>query len=289
MATSLRAPLPDILPGAMPQLAKMELELAQLEAALPASWGAASDTLPALQYLHVCLRHSAHGRLPPEWARGFPRLGELHLTDSSSVCCCRAELHPAATPPVLLPPEWASPGASPSPPLTEDALGEPCQQASMPCQPCFCNALPSAEGQVMLRAFTTLPGCIPCALPYALLQLEGNEYTGGLPDEWAASSVSIYWQAGQQAVCWPIDRSARGSQASIAAGLMLQLQSRHGPSPTPSAALPMPTVWLIDSHHALAGVSPMFVILCCSYRAWGCVATSCQAPPSPPSGCAQAR
>ena len=114
VATSLRAPLPDILPGALPQLAKMELELAQLEAALPASWGAASDTLPALQYLHVCLRHSAHGRLPPEWARGFPRLGELHLTDSSSVCCCRAELHPAATPPVLLPPEWASPGAFPS-------------------------------------------------------------------------------------------------------------------------------------------------------------------------------
>ena len=166
MATSLRAPLPDILPGALPQLATLELELAQLKAALPASWGAAPDTLPALQYLHVCLQHSAHGRLPPEWARGFPRLGELHLTDSSSVCCCRAELHPAVT---------------------------------------------------------------------------------------------------------------------------LRLQSRHGPRPSPSAALLMPTFWLTDCHHTLSGVSPMCGILCCSWRVWGCVLTACQAPPSTPPGRAQAR
>ena len=114
VADSVLAPLPIILPGALPRLARLELELTELQTALPASWGATPATLPALQYLHVCQRHSAHGRLPPEWSRGFPRLREFLLTDSSTISCRRAEPHPAATPPLHLPPEWASPAAFPS-------------------------------------------------------------------------------------------------------------------------------------------------------------------------------
>jgi hypothetical protein len=174
-------------------------------------------------------------------------------------------------------------------PLTQDALGEamPAGQHSMSALPCLPVAPPSsAVAQVMLGAVESTRGCTPCALPHALLQLEGNQYTGGLPDEWAASNVSI-WR--QRAVRWPIGRSAGLGQASIAAGLTLRLQSRHGPRPSPSAALLMPTFWLTDCHHTLSGVSPMFGILCCSWRVWGCVLTACQAPPSPPPGRAQAR
>ena len=115
VADSVLAPLPDILPGALPRLEELELELTELQTALPASWGASPATLPALQYLHVCLRHSAHGRLPPEWSCGFPRLRELLLTDSSTVVSCsRVERLLAATPPLHLPLEWAAPAAFPS-------------------------------------------------------------------------------------------------------------------------------------------------------------------------------
>ena len=114
MVDGVQAPLPHILPGALPQLQELVLQLPDLQTALPASWGATRATLPALRLLHVCLRHSAHGRLPPEWSSGFPRLLNLLLTDSRAISCSRAVTHWPTTPPLHLPPEWASPAAFPS-------------------------------------------------------------------------------------------------------------------------------------------------------------------------------
>ena len=73
----MHRPLPDIHPGALPSLQFLKLTFPKLHAVLPASWGAAPDTLPRLSSLS--LLHCADGPLPREWHRGFRRLQRFYM------------------------------------------------------------------------------------------------------------------------------------------------------------------------------------------------------------------
>jgi len=88
--------LPDILPGALPQLQQLSLQLASLHTTLPSSWGA-PGVLPSLRRLS--LHAHINGWLPPEWGGGFPRLEHIELVGPSP------QLR-EASPSQRLPPEW---------------------------------------------------------------------------------------------------------------------------------------------------------------------------------------
>lgn len=76
-------PLPDIQPGAMPQLRSLSLQFNSLAAALPPSWGSSPGVLPLLQELRLKLRVQLP--LPASWAGGFCRLRKLEVSLAASV------------------------------------------------------------------------------------------------------------------------------------------------------------------------------------------------------------
>lgn len=113
-------PLPDIRPGALPQLQALSLGLDELHASLPPSWGADPATLPSLQQLAIQVQ--VGGPLPRQWASGFRSLRRLSIRDTSgfvegssppaagSSAAAAGPPPPPPPPPVLkhpLPPEWA--------------------------------------------------------------------------------------------------------------------------------------------------------------------------------------
>ena len=74
----LRGSLPDVLPGALPRLQHLALDLDGLLTTLPASWGSRAAVLPALEWLTVHGINLASGQLPLAWApHGFRRLTSL--------------------------------------------------------------------------------------------------------------------------------------------------------------------------------------------------------------------
>ena len=72
----MQGPLPDILPGALPRLQRLEFSMHDAEASLPASWGSQAEVLPALERLSVSLALPT-GQLPAAWARGWRKLQSL--------------------------------------------------------------------------------------------------------------------------------------------------------------------------------------------------------------------
>jgi len=132
---TLEGPLIDVWPGALPRLTSLHIEASNrttlpllppadqrptashthgssgnqtgtavqrgvgLRSALPASWGARPDVLPALEELALVLQ--VVPPLPAAWARGFRRLRSLYITAPPD----------APQPPIagnVLPPEWAA-------------------------------------------------------------------------------------------------------------------------------------------------------------------------------------
>lgn len=79
---SLSAPLPDIRPGALPSLARLELVFPGLHTTLPPSWGADPAVLPNLRELRVHVR--LEGSLPASWALGFRHLSTLDIDCGAS-------------------------------------------------------------------------------------------------------------------------------------------------------------------------------------------------------------
>ena len=132
-------------PGALPALQDLNICMPQLQATLPASWGASPGVLPALQTLQLNI--NVVGQLPPEWASGFHRLEMLILSDPqcspddrlrAATASAQAQTQtetvrragaatevpapspltaakvPAGScPPMTLPPEWAGTGSFP--------------------------------------------------------------------------------------------------------------------------------------------------------------------------------
>lgn len=96
---SSAAPLPDILPGALPALASIVMILPTFQSALPTSWGSSPDVLPSLAAMRVTAPFLEP--LPAEWAGGFAALRSLILGRG-----IQYEAPPAGA--LLLPPEWAS-------------------------------------------------------------------------------------------------------------------------------------------------------------------------------------
>ena len=130
---TLQGPLPDIQPGALPLLTSLHIEASNrtsqlaslltqqhtvasqnssssqaeaaaprgkgLRAALPDSWGAGPDVLPALQHLTLVLQLVPP--LPAAWSRGFPRLRYLRIS-------APVDAPLPATAGNVLPPEWAA-------------------------------------------------------------------------------------------------------------------------------------------------------------------------------------
>lgn len=93
----LNTPLPDIPPGALPELQTLFLEFRELRTTLPTSWGAFPGTLPQLQQLTLLVQ--IEGPLPPEWAAGFCQLTRLVLTSvPPGLNATSAALHPAYMP-----------------------------------------------------------------------------------------------------------------------------------------------------------------------------------------------
>lgn len=122
----LEGPLPDIQPGALPQLRDLQIMYDRLQVSLPASWGSSPAVLPALQELRVQLQFPV--QLPAEWAGGFQVLKSLSiyrpLPKDSPVAGwskdnyrAKAAQHPQTAPPPpptgnellpSLPEEWAA-------------------------------------------------------------------------------------------------------------------------------------------------------------------------------------
>jgi len=76
--SSLAGGLPDIPPGALPALERLEFEFYGMASTLPPSWGADPAVLPALQDLSVQL--PIEKGLPEEWAAGFRQLTGLAIS-----------------------------------------------------------------------------------------------------------------------------------------------------------------------------------------------------------------
>ena len=116
-ATGLGSPLPDILPGALPQLEDLSLRFDSLQTTLPASWGSSASTLPSLTALSLGCQ--VVGPLPPSWAHGFLHLSRLVVVGTwNGPSCVNPAMSPApAEPPAAaahamaaearLPPRWA--------------------------------------------------------------------------------------------------------------------------------------------------------------------------------------
>lgn len=109
MGRQIAGPLPDIHPGALPQLLHLEIEATELASSLPASWGDPA-VLPSLLLLTLTLR--MQGGLPPAWARGFRRLLSLHIGQDQPSWRHRSLPRPQGSS-LRLPPEWASSAAFP--------------------------------------------------------------------------------------------------------------------------------------------------------------------------------
>ena len=77
IAHSFVEPLPPILPGALPALQDLHLDVPRQRLRLPPSWGADAAVLPALTGLTLAL--DIEGPLPREWARGFQSLQVLQI------------------------------------------------------------------------------------------------------------------------------------------------------------------------------------------------------------------
>ncbi len=130
---ALEGPLIDVQPGALPRLTSLHIEASNrttlpllppahqpvpmsrnssgnltgpavqrgngVQSALPASWGASPEVLPALEELTLVMH--VVPPLPAAWTRGFHRLRGLHIITPTDVP------QPAAASDVL-PPEWAA-------------------------------------------------------------------------------------------------------------------------------------------------------------------------------------
>lgn len=109
--------LPDVQPGALPQLEELYVVAWDLHAPLPPSWGASPAALPSLRSLEVHMPFA--GGLPPQWAAGFSNLRELVVgtpkagrmlrprwmsTDGQPQWAQQRRQQPS----VHVPPEWAA-------------------------------------------------------------------------------------------------------------------------------------------------------------------------------------
>ena len=91
----LQPPLPDVAPGALPELHTLHITVHTQKQpfVLPSSWGAQPSVLPALRRLHLELPVAPP--LPPVWARGFRQLESLNfmqvggLAGGSAACPAR--------------------------------------------------------------------------------------------------------------------------------------------------------------------------------------------------------
>ena len=77
--------LPDVHPGALPQLQKLEIHFERVQGTLPASWGR-PDVLPQLRQLMLGARFD--GPLPAEWQRGLRVLEELAIAGGARNNTC---------------------------------------------------------------------------------------------------------------------------------------------------------------------------------------------------------
>ena len=106
--------LPDIEPGALPALVRLELALisygTRFQPSLPASWGAGADVLPSLRELLLDL--AIAGPLPEAWASGFRSLEWLRISGEFGVhkvaACHQAASATASQPARHLPAAWAA-------------------------------------------------------------------------------------------------------------------------------------------------------------------------------------
>lgn len=173
-ARSLSAPLPDIQPGALPALQLLHLELPWLSTSLPASWGAGTEVLPALEELS--LQAVLEGPLPPSWRRGFASLRSLSL-----------KVRDTDAPPLPggLPADWAA--GFPRLQLLElieVRVSEPTLPGAWAG-----GGFPRLQTLQLYRAGLT--GTLPAALLPAHpalreLGLAESRFNGTLPAEWAA-------------------------------------------------------------------------------------------------------
>ena len=99
--------LPDIHPGALPQLQHLQIEATQFASSLPAGWSN-PGVLPSLLGLTLTLQ--LQGGLPPVWASGFRRLVALRIGQGQVSWRYRSLPRPQGSS-LRLPLEWASSAA----------------------------------------------------------------------------------------------------------------------------------------------------------------------------------
>ena len=165
------ATLPDIQPGALPALQELKIAMPQLQATLPASWGASPGVLPSLRTLKLKLH--VVGQLPPEWASGFQRLESLVLSDPQ---CTPGSLEQASTARTEPQAQAASAARSKSASRRSVATEEPAASPSMgPQEPAgFCSPMMLPPQWARAGSFPRLTG----------LWLMGLRLSGTIPHTW---------------------------------------------------------------------------------------------------------
>ncbi|KAL4422558.1 hypothetical protein ABPG75_008755 [Micractinium tetrahymenae] len=264
--TSLGAPLPDIPPGAFPRLEHLELDFPQLHSQLPPSWGATPAVLPRLRSLALVVR--VEGRLPPEWQHGFSLLTRLSLDACESASSGGSlwrkpererALEPARCGAAGGPHQQARGGHGPLPPGW--AAGFPRLEALSICGLALCGPLPASwqDGGFPRIAFldiqhSSLTGTLP---PHLLerhrclhtLDLSGNNLTGPLPAEWAASQVAALSLRGNllTGVAFPPAWLQAGALPQLRSLLLSSNARLHGTLPAGLAWPNLETLWLAET------------------------------------------
>ncbi|KAL4855737.1 3-deoxy-manno-octulosonate cytidylyltransferase [Chlorella vulgaris] len=195
-------PLPDIQPGAMPQLVALEMHLGRISASLPPSWGSDPAILPSLTVLDV--RLAITGSLPVEWAAGFRQLISLQLTNMTrEVPGCgppkdslpsqkgaTAAEEVQGAPAGALPPRWATG----FPKLESLRLEGFVSRGPIPAAWTRPGSFPALAALALYAC--QLSGTLPAALVDGrpglnTLTLRHNCLNGRLPESWSGSKLEL--------------------------------------------------------------------------------------------------